>query len=981
MAGNTGAVARPSPGLREIKDIRVRNLVRGALTSENETVLTRTMESLRRECDAGDALIAFRVLQASRLAHNLVRPSAFPDSARDIDKIPFFAAGPLRIELAAYEVQIEQDPERLCASIRLVGELNRSILKQEVAGAANLFDLHVSGYGISLMVAMKAMSVRHSTIDEAARKEHARVIAPFLSPRRQVAAVAFEDSIDPERDYIQVRRSFLKFVGEDRLAPADRPLIVDLFSPLAEESSGFSQRLQAYGRWSLLDSTAYLMRLRQTLALSGQRDDLALVDAAIPVEVRDAWGEAFSDIDLPAFQDMFGGADWFGDLPLLAQAAAWSEYEEIFAYRLRVEQAVGPRLDGQFPPVRRHAASFMPPAARIEDLLISGYPDVGIHSTSPSTCGVFHRTIGLISSLENGGLADFDGEALASLLDQTIDVPSLITRDELNLFLPRRPSDLLYEYLRAALTEDLESNKVSNHALRRALERLVNDRFDGDIVGLLKHVDTPLSHVAGHLYYICTEAFLTELYGLYTEADQVTEAQASILEWRAARSDDEDARLRARSHRLNLRLRKVRGAIEETRIYVDPLRFTQWVHEHVGGELRTLSSQVDDILSDPDPSISLKDPLRNTVQPRLKLLKQLDRCYAEFCTNKIYGVTSFIGRRIRHGTFHGHLVLEVQPEVQRAIDEFRYCAPAFASFLEDWLVRFDAAVVEMVADQIHVRSKEKPKGLIVATVDEADKLTVVNLMLSSVADSLSESTQIAKTIGLIREYCWLLFEVDLKRAREAVERLRRSFAINPEDHTSKDPALDRRIRERVRALNSTMHQKFEGVRSWFTRPTALSPSASVALLFDAVLDEVRQRHPNYDPVIDRDVLEDIDLIGHRFHFFYDALYILVHNAARHGRKCGKLKVEARLRLADDDKYANLSVSITSDLDQVSRAENISRIEQAMEAEIGDAMIANKKSGIRKLRGLVEDVEEIVGFERDYNDQSVVFTIRMRYPRS
>ena len=53
----------------------------------------------------------------------------------------------------------------------------------------------------------------------------------------------------------------------------------------------------------------------------------------------------------------------------------------------------------------------------------------------------------------------------------------------------------------------------------------------------------------------------------------------------------------------------------------------------------------------------------------------------------------------------------------------------------------------------------------------------------------------------------------------------------------------------------------------------------------------------------------------------------------------------------------------------------------MNAEVGDAMVANTRSGIRKLRGLVEDVEEIVGFDRSYDGGSVVFTIDMRYVRS
>ena len=977
---NSSVLKAPPPALREIRDPRVRNLVRGALTADTDTAFKRTMERLRRESEPSDAELAFRFLQDSPLARALAKPTSFPVSAANIEKIPFFGVAPLQIELAAIRPRLEREADRLCASIKLVSKLNECILDRDLEATGARFADYKERFGISLLVAAKAMSVRHVAADEAGRKEHGEVIAPFLSPRRQIVAVALEDSVDPERGYNQVRRSFMRFIVEDRLRDYDVPILVDLFSPLSEELSSFSQRLQAFGRWSLLDTTAYLFRLRDILAGEGRSTEVAAIDAIIPGTVRETWTSSFCTIDVTAYQNLVGRDGWFADVHMFAHAAAWSEYPDIYAYRLRVERAIGSRLDGRFPVTRGDARSFTEPCTTIEALLISDSAEVGIQSVEPRRCGVFHRTIALIASLENGGLGEVDGERLAALLDQTINVPSLVTRDELDILLPRRPTDLLYEYLRTALKWDLEANKVSNHALRRALEHLVSAQFNGDIVKLLEHLDTPICHVAGHLYFLCTEAFLTELYGLYKEADQVTEAQASILEWRGSRKDDEDAKLRAKSHRLNLRLRKVRGAIEETRIYVDPLRFTEWLHEQIGSELRTLATQVDEILADADRSTSLKDPVRIALQPRLKLLRLLDRCYAEFCTNKIYGVTSYIGRRIRHGTFHGHLVLEFQPEVQRAIAEFQHTSPRFAEFLEDWLQSFEASVVQMVTDQIHVRSKEKPKGLIVATLDEADKVSVANLMLNEVAASMSENPQLGKSSAIIREFCWVLFEIDLKRAREAVERLRRSFVIDVEDSRFNDQNTDRRISERVRALNSSMQQRFEGVRSWFTRPTNLSPSANIEMLFAAVLDEVRQRHPDFDPLIERAVPQEVDLIGHRFHFFYDALYILVHNAAKHGKQRGLLKIEALISL-ENEKYTDLSVAVTSEFEPTAMRESKDLIERAMHAEIGDAMIANRRSGIRKLRGLVEDVEEIVGFDRDYDDDKVVFTIRMRYPRT
>ncbi|MER9299983.1 hypothetical protein NKI38_26315 [Mesorhizobium sp. M0621] len=970
--------SRLSVSLRSIRSQRVRNLMRGILAAESEVAAKRTLERLRGEASPVDAAIAFDILQSVPEAHQLPLPKAFPVSCQDVDRAPFYSAAPIEIEVSEQGLRFAREAERLVAAIQQVAALNESILDNDHEAASGHFARYRESFGISFLVAQKAFSLRHSGGTTGDRRSlHGDVIAPFLSPRRQTIAVAFEDSIDEERDYTRVRRTFLKFVAKGQLDSFDAAIISDLFAPHLAEGVGPAQRIQAYGRWGALDCLAATYRIRRLFELGGHRDGAAAIDAIIPHEVGNAWQEAFTNIDILRLQACIGIKDQFFDRSLFSHLPAWSEYKELFDYRLRVETAVSERLDGRFPVTAKRAGAMAAPRVRVDELLARGKPRLSLSEIDPATSGGFHRTIALVASQEAGGFGEVDGERLSTLLDQTIDVASMFSRDELAQLLPRRREDHLYEFLRTAVVNDQEESKVSNHALRRSLQQAVISRFDGDIVKLLEYVDTERHHVSKHLYNLCTEAFLTELYDLFDEADQVTEAHANILEWWGARANDEDAQLRAKSHRLTLRLRKVRGAIEETRIYVDPLRFIAWIGETMTGELRTLAVQANLILDDSDRSINLKDRVRVAVQPRMKLIELLDRCYEEFCTNKLYGVTSFIGRRIRHGTLHGHLVLEFKPEIDSAIAEFRHSVPRFAAFLENWFARFDAAVQVMAADRIHVRSKEKTRGLIVATLDEPEKTQTANRMVEEVAKSMAERPQLALSAALIHEYCWLLFEADLKRTREAVEELRREFVINVDDHLFERGDMDRRVSERIRRINSAMQQKFEIVRSWFTRPTNQSPSASVGLLFEAVRDEVRQRFPDFKPLIDVTGNSEVDLIGHRFHFFYDALFILVGNAAKHARSDGALGIDIASDFSEQ-KYNYVSVSVKSDLACATRNADLAGIEAAMAAEIGDAMMRNKNSGIRKLREMVGDVEEIIGFDRCYEGDSVIFTIDMRY---
>ena len=977
-AAPTDALEPRAATLSDIRSERIRNLVRGIIAASSDTALQKTMERLRREASMQDAVAAFRFLYESKRAQHIVRAAPFPESAVEVDGVPFYSAASIEIELLHQRLRFAYESDKLVQAIRLVARLNDTLLQGDSEGASQLFSEYRERFGISLLVAQKAMSARHSAFADG-RSAFSDVIAPFLAPRRQVIAVAFEDSIDAERDYGHVRRTFLEFVTRHQVDADDAAIICDIFSPFEADLTALSQRLQAYGRWGVLDTVAYLFRLRRSFEQQGYDDGVRIIDTIIPAPVFEAWRSAFASADLMRLQAFVGIDDQFFDRALFAHLPAWSEYEAFFDYRMRIEEAIGNRLDGNFPVAEPRAHLVASPCSAAEELLFKGQRRISITDIDPATSGGFHRTIALIASIEAGNLENIDGEKLCRLLDETIDVPNLLSRAELATFLPRRRDDLLYEFLRTAVGHDLEESSVSNHALRRSLQHLVKAQFNGDIVALLQHIDTENGHVSRHLYNLCSEAFLIELYSLYTETDLVIEANARILEWKGERGDDEDARLRARSHRLNLRLRKVRGAIEETRIYVDPLRFLAWIAEKKSGDLRTLSLQAEAILADPDRSLNFKDGLKRAMQPRLKLLELFDKCYEEFCTNKIYGVTSFIGRRIRHGTLHGHLVLESKPEIDAAIREFRTAAPQFADFLTSWYARFDAAVEAMAADQIHVRSKDKPRGLIIATLSDPEKSHIAERMVEGVASIMKDRTQLSPSTLLIQEYCWLLLEVDLVRTRDAVERLRREFVIDVDDHQCERPELDRRVGERIRALNSAIKRRFETAQSWFTRPTNQSPSASVGLLCAAVHEEVSQRIPGYCPKVDFTGSQDVDLIGHRFHLFYDALFILVGNAARHGQRDGLLRIHVDSDFGE--KFADLSVFVTSEFVSGREAESRAAIEEAMRAEIGDAVLKNNKSGISKLRDMAADVEEIMDFSCAFQDRSVIFRIDVRYIRT
>lgn len=189
--------------------------------------------------------------------------------------------------------------------------------------------------------------------------------------------------------------------------------------------------------------------------------------------------------------------------------------------------------------------------------------------------------------------------------------------------------------------------------------------------------------------------------------------------------------------------------------------------------------------------------------------------------------------------------------------------------------------------------------------------------------------------------------MELRRTREAFEKLRADFVIDVgQRFATGRPEVDARMSQTILELNGVVDQRFETAKSWLTRPTNFSPSASVSLLVDAVIDEVSHRHQLQLPVIDIPEDADIDLIGHRFHLVYDALFVLVVNAAKYCRRGTRTRIGAR-RDDEDDRYIGLVIEIASSVDPCEADERFRRIEEEMTADVDNAMDIDEQSGLRK----------------------------------
>ncbi|WP_206009748.1 hypothetical protein, partial [Pseudoalteromonas sp. Z1A6] len=145
---------------------------------------------------------------------------------------------------------------------------------------------------------------------------------------------------------------------------------------------------------------------------------------------------------------------------------------------------------------------------------------------------------------------------------------------------------------------------------------------------------------------------------------------------------------------------------------------------------------------------------------------------------------------------------------------------------------------------------------------------------------------------IIIESCWRIAEVDLNRFSSYIKNQKPNLTnvqiLNNTNLLNLNNNGQRQLKELEREIFSLISEKLNVICTWFKKPQSASPKASLSLLYKAVVSEVQQTFDNFNPDTDFDEKDDIDLYGGVYHLFYDALYVIIFNAAKHGKYQGNL---------------------------------------------------------------------------------------------
>jgi hypothetical protein len=409
-------------------------------------------------------------------------------------------------------------------------------------------------------------------------------------------------------------------------------------------------------------------------------------------------------------------------------------------------------------------------------------------------------------------------------------------------------------------------------------------------------------------------------------------------------------------------LHEGRQIVDRTRIHVDTAALERWASSELSedfaryGDLLSLQigpeQSFDDVLNE----LLLAPGPRQAFVPETEadavLFSLLRRVAEEFLTNSNFGLDFYLSKRIRHQSFVGlirgplefaNLITTRESEAggyrrnEIWISKFKTLpfdsTDALDRAMSEFAAKFDAILLEAKDSRLHIRSAEKPTGVIY--LDLSSQLIALTRSIASADFSFGAFFLTATAV------MWAALEPSLAQARvllsedlktqvtDAFDNFRASVRSIAED----DPAfleLDTEIGLRStdvqRALDEAAtwftHSDVEATRRYFTLKQAV----------DIAIDAALKCQRAFEPIIDKTVVrtEALQISASNLIFIHDALFVALDNARAHsGLKRPKIKI-----------------TITPDFDKETLT-----VDTVCETRIGNTPARARQ--LEEIRGLIE----------------------------
>jgi len=934
----------------KIQSLQVRNLVRGMLANPNPEAMREGFKKITLLSSPADYKSVLEVLRQSLLfkSHSIIR--YFPKKFSRPLELPTY-------HISEIIACVNKNEKKLVNLILIVRKIVVAIQERNFETAMKFIRELIQKEGVSILLLRMAYLIRNRADQTKFGAEVDDVLDSIHSINVKYPQLAIRELSNPNTEYLNIR--------EKISAAENGPMgnIAKSFIDHIPRSEGaFLETINAYSSISLLDAATYYL----SVARCGLFADPKLISTGI-VEAFEGLANIQVIHNYPDSDDL--GLSFFKDSLLLVELNDCFDYKTCHG---AIFNNVENRLFIRTPYENLKLKEYFNKVKTLDD--VENFIDISGEDNDEHEPW-FERSNALIYLLEQkDGLVE-DETKFVRLMSSTRDIGLICQKRYLQSMSQTAVSNE-FKLVVACLGYIKTRTQLNEHDLRETIQEIAISKYDSNLNSLLDHIYEKSPAVTEHLMQVLDETFLTKLFDIVDRPNAAIEFRASIFEWYSVKINDPSYLDRAKNLRIDVQINKAKGTIDDSRIYVDPVKFTQWVTDNLLDEISILAAE---ICAKGEPTVSsiswdkIKAGIIESEQVGALLLSS----YEEFCSNKKFGIASYIGRRIRHGTLKGTGFNDVKVFPARPEFSKLFSSNDFSSCFNNWLKDYESCLVALRDKYVQIQDKKTPDGLFSKDIRTPAKIISANHMLYEVLKSFHYNKTAQEIPYIVAEYCWRLVEEDLAKIRGFIMDQKAKYGVFRFDIPPGNSIKQREVQEFSDELNTLVADRFRLIESWFNKPSIASPSAELFLLFKAVVSEIQGFFADFNPLLIVDE-QGYVIRGGAYFVIYDALFIIIYNAAKYGRKDGKLYFGVVIEERDDE--VNFKIEIKSQLALDTDMQIVQQsISSALCDDCEDALIVEGRSGIRKLKRLEQDLYiKNVNYKFFNNEVAASFEFKLDY---
>lgn len=910
-------------------DLNVRNKVRSLIygnLSEKDAV--KTIEKLRKNSSA-EELYKIESVIGSLLEEKCIIPQLFPVLPQTRNNYIRLKSLTLKKQLKKLDLFVAAKEDILIELGRNLKNLNEYIVNGNVHDADDLLGKMITRFGYSHLLLRKSVMIS-IVADQPSTLKNVSSVLDKKGDNYSNIISSLIHVFEGNQNILTVKRSMMSTRNYGDWNKYNRDILRLPFHPHVRNISELTSMLESMLQSSFIDALLFLKINSHLIDLNKYKS---------LEKVFNVLEEASPGIDNLALR--YKKSDELED-GFYNHSSAWLEDKNIISYRVLLDHFYDSPEAPYFDLNDDYINSVVSSWVQLTELeaLSDKRKEMTSHSfknlkeleakgkiTRTSIFNyIFHKNKGEVKINES---CLFDLMGITGNLDKTINI------DYVRVCAGNTESDISKIILFLLISRKSRS-EIDSFALRRILQKRVVEYHDSSLTNFVDELSKHSKTVAYYSYEVFNEDFISILPQIVKSATAITETRASLHRWMGTSTGDKRYLERERNLIIDNKIKIVRDEINDNRIYVDSSRFTEWMEDEVVQDLSTLLLLIQE-----------QDELDANSQPQVFSI--VEKCYNEFCSNKHFGVSSYIGRRIRHGTFKGNLyydVISLENKYKFLMNDNNIAFPIW----DEWKRIYEEKIDEIVNEKLHILTSQKKNGFLSPFIKSSVKMELAKSCMKDMSKNFNLEQDVNACLIVLTEYCWRFAEEDLKDLNAFLKN-QKKFFLNLTLLDNVKSGNELQARDFTRELQNRISEKLQVISGWFKRPKSISPQVTIGLLFKAVVSEVSDTFSDFKVDSSENWADECIVGGSAYHTLYDALYVILFNAAKHADK-GKI-VGKKIDCENiNEKEIILYLTIKSQNRSGSSDVEINKkLKESYNGDIDNAQLDESRSGIRKLLNL------------------------------